>query len=824
MKLFNLFIFILFSITSYSQEWEQVASIPDGFGTDHSFAFSIDGTGYVVAGTTATGYSSSFYSYDAATDEWTKKEDFPGSARGFAIGEVWGDKAYFGFGRSNEGLLDDFWEYDPSQDTWTQLAGCECDPRSHPAMVALNGEIYVGLGGTPTGNTNDWWVYSIEFNAWTERTAFPDEPRHHPYQFTDGQYIYTGFGHGSGFISNQWYRYNPLDDTWLEVATLPAEGRVAGTQMSYNGIGLILSGDGDDHGVMDSGEFWMYDAASDTWTALTSHPGVSRWAPASFIIDDEIYLINGERSGIYLTENYKFDLSGLNSPQLNLNRSDDNVVFATTDDYCDKVYTEVFQVKTRIPFDFDVELSVEVDPTSTAFEGQDYILGENVLTLNQGEKVQDFEVVFLDDAIVKGERTLILNLEADANTGVDRIEYTLEDDDIEFGTVSVTRTLNVGEGADQSPAPFSRYYTNAKSQLLYRSEMLNQAGLGAGSLDRIAFDAVAVGGLGYADFSVSIAHTEVDEFSGVTISGLNPEQVFKGLYTPVEGINEIVFDTPFEYDGVSNLIIEICFDNDEYTVDDFVASTDVGYNSVVTILIDNVTGCPSSGDMRSSNVLPNLLIKKDGYYPLYSNVGERFQSSIDQDETAYFVQNDSIHSIVDHVSGEGSACFTSELVIANNVISTNEAYEWVDRIYYVESADAVVNDYELTLVVPNNPDIDWSSENVTVLYSVDNPTMVTNPEWTSIDPISTIPNEEYVTITLPYQDSGYYALGKVNENTSTLDDISSLEFDNVTIFDLMGRKLYSAKNDNSIGILNSGIYLKTYSYKGEIIRTVKIYK
>jgi len=63
---------------------------------------------------------------------------------------------------------------------------------------------------------------------------------------------------------------------------------VAGTQFSYNGFGYVLSGDGDNHGSMNTGEFWAYDPVTDTWDELPPHPEGSRWAPASFIIDGEL--------------------------------------------------------------------------------------------------------------------------------------------------------------------------------------------------------------------------------------------------------------------------------------------------------------------------------------------------------------------------------------------------------------------------------------------------------------------------------------------------------------------------------------------------------
>ena len=45
------------------------------------------------------------------------------------------------------------------------------------------------------------------------------------------------------------------------------------TQFSYNNKGYVLSGDGDDHGPLSSGEFWEYNPLTDNWSQLPSHPG-----------------------------------------------------------------------------------------------------------------------------------------------------------------------------------------------------------------------------------------------------------------------------------------------------------------------------------------------------------------------------------------------------------------------------------------------------------------------------------------------------------------------------------------------------------------------
>ena len=309
MKLvYVLFLCMYFQVQA--QDWVQVTSLPNAFNeTHHSFAFSFDDMGYIVAGNSDSGMRDDFYQYDPVNDSWTELTSFPGAARGFAIGDTWDGKAYFGFGYDGTSLLNDLWVFDPSNMSWTELASCPCAERTHPAMIAHNGKVFVGLGGGGSlGNLKDWWEYDIASNTWSQKDDLPSLGRHHPYQFGIGDYVYTGFGHGDG-IFNDWFRYDIAGETWTQVATLPAEGRVAGTQFSYDGLGYVLSGDGDDHGSMNTGEFWAYDPVTDTWDELPSHPEGSRWAPASFIINGEVYIINGTSFSQYVTQIYKFDLN-----------------------------------------------------------------------------------------------------------------------------------------------------------------------------------------------------------------------------------------------------------------------------------------------------------------------------------------------------------------------------------------------------------------------------------------------------------------------------------------------------------------------------------
>ena len=310
-------VFIVSSI--YGQNWTQVSNFINE-GRHHPITFSNDNYGFVVAGS----YSNEVYKYDKSNDSWSQLSNFPAAGRGYSYGVTVGNKAYMGLGSTYNGSFpNDWWEYNMDNDTWNQLSNFPGNGRNHPAMVAVGDKIYMGCGSN-TSNLSDWWEYDITQNSWSQKTSLPANDRHHPFYFGIGNYAYVGFGHGSTpgpgsnpsngvSIYNDFYRYDPSNDSWLRLNDFPSEARVAGTQLSYNNKGYVLSGDGDDHGPLSSGEFWEYDPNGDYWTQLTSHPGDAIWAPGNFVIGCDVYFLLGQNNNfstpILPVEVYKYKLN-----------------------------------------------------------------------------------------------------------------------------------------------------------------------------------------------------------------------------------------------------------------------------------------------------------------------------------------------------------------------------------------------------------------------------------------------------------------------------------------------------------------------------------
>lgn len=324
--------FLSFTVTSLSaQFWKEASSLPNPVeGRHHPVTFSIGEFGYVGLGSTPNRYSSEFYKYDPKTDSWDELNMFPGGGRGFAIGVAYEGKAYVGFGYDERGnFQSDLWEYDPEFDKWKKLKDCPGPARAHPALLALNGKVYMGLGSGNGMDLKDWWEYDIASNNWTQKPDIPGKARHHPFQFVIPPYLYAGMGHGGPVIYSDLYRFDPKTDTWTEMARVPREGRVAGTQFEYKGRGYVLSGQGEDHDYLDTGEFFEYDASLNAWKELPAHPGKGRWAPGSFVIGDKIYFTCGQDDIKYHNDVWVFDFTILT----NTNKNDELKISNLTSDF-----------------------------------------------------------------------------------------------------------------------------------------------------------------------------------------------------------------------------------------------------------------------------------------------------------------------------------------------------------------------------------------------------------------------------------------------------------------------------------------------------------
>ncbi|MCW3126063.1 MAG: hypothetical protein JWO03_1721 [Bacteroidetes bacterium] len=108
-------------------------------------------------------------------------------------------------------------------------------------------------------------------------------------------------------------------------------------------------------------------------------------------------------------------------------------------------------------------------------------------------------------------------------------------------------------------SPFTHYYGGFKGQYMLRASELSALGLVAGNLSSLSLY-VTSAGTSYAGFAINIAQSGATDMSA-GFSAAAFTQVYTGTPTPTVGVNAFPFSTAFNWDGTSNIIVQICWSN-----------------------------------------------------------------------------------------------------------------------------------------------------------------------------------------------------------------------------------------------------------------------
>lgn len=113
------------------------------------------------------------------------------------------------------------------------------------------------------------------------------------------------------------------------------------------------------------------------------------------------------------------------------------------------------------------------------------------------------------------------------------------------------------------PAPFGHSVKSAKQQYLYLGRELQAMGLQAGLITELGFFVTAINGTSiYKNYSLKVGCTSVLSMPGTLFANGGLVDVFPAQDVTLQmGWNMLVFSTPYVWDGSSNLLVEICYDN-----------------------------------------------------------------------------------------------------------------------------------------------------------------------------------------------------------------------------------------------------------------------
>ncbi len=179
-------------------------------------------------------------------------------------------------------------------------------------------------------------------------------------------------------------------------------------------------------------------------------------------------------------------------------------------------------------------------------------------------------------------------------------------------SLSAQTLITIGTGTQTNstttyPAPYGNWYFGAKHQLIVRAQELTNAGMSAGNIQSLAFQVATIGGVALDGFTIKIGTTTKNSWNNNDnfVGGLTT--VFtSSSYTDISGWNTHTFSSPFYWDGTSNLMIETCFNNTNFTQNAAMFFTTTTGNTVAFNFQDQSGVCGITQTSGISDGRPNM--------------------------------------------------------------------------------------------------------------------------------------------------------------------------------------------------------------------------
>ena len=178
-------------------------------------------------------------------------------------------------------------------------------------------------------------------------------------------------------------------------------------------------------------------------------------------------------------------------------------------------------------------------------------------------------------------------------------------------------------------SPFATAWKKARFQYLYTAQELRNAGLREGTISKLGFDVVQKQSvLPIQNFTIKMV--------GTNLTALNPnnfaigaEIVYENNYTTQSGWNDLPLDYAFDWDGVSNIIIQVCYDSQtDNFYNDRVRTATTNYTATIGMFDDIGPGCAFEVPQVAYNEKPVLRLGACNVDYQWSNGGN--ESSISQ--------------------------------------------------------------------------------------------------------------------------------------------------------------------------------------------------
>lgn len=173
-------------------------------------------------------------------------------------------------------------------------------------------------------------------------------------------------------------------------------------------------------------------------------------------------------------------------------------------------------------------------------------------------------------------------------------------------------TMNIGTGLNTTttyPSPYANWYWGARQQYLFTAAELTALNVLPGNITSVGFDVTAQStAAGFTDYTIKMANSSVTALTTTFETGLT--QVYYNANLTPSGLgyanNTLAFQTPFVWDGTSNVVIEICFNNGSYTNNAIATNSTTFAGAGHWVFADNANNCSNPTGGTVSNIRINM--------------------------------------------------------------------------------------------------------------------------------------------------------------------------------------------------------------------------
>lgn len=345
----------------------------------------------------------------------------------------------------------------------------------------------------------------------------------------------------------------------------------------------------------------MFDPRNSDWALLATELGVwstdnlnaggtTNWSPTNSglanVRVDMLQYRTSDQTIVAATHGrglFTAVLPPVTTPDINFNTGTTSAIEQTTNTSGCRAYRDypvLMSIKNAPAGNATVTVTIQGGATATQGVDYDYTTNGNFTTpsntfvfTNAAVETKTINLRVYNDAQVESSETFIMTYSitgatnAQAGIAAQTHVVTIEDNDVAPAAFSsgahVVGTVDYYIGSDTASSPFDARVQSKRSQILYKASELTGAGATAGNLTSIAFYLEKHSTRPIQNIQIKMGASSLNnlvEFPSYFPQTLGLVKTIAS-YATVNGWNTFTLDAPFYWDGTSNIVVEVCYNN-----------------------------------------------------------------------------------------------------------------------------------------------------------------------------------------------------------------------------------------------------------------------